>query len=183
MAATTRVRLLVWTFSRTLSFGVAAVGADFHPACRHPTCTPSKRTGICTNSRKCGKTAIESWPVIWVHSSVVRAADCRSAGPWFKSGCALVTPYHNSAAALLCCIRLRFFQSRRYAARPASGLPPKGARLWPQRWLWWARSETTLAWATASQLKAARPPGPERRKLVAAGRGPTYTRSTTMRIA
>ena len=26
----------------------------------------------------------------WVHSSVVRAADCRSAGPWFKSGCALV---------------------------------------------------------------------------------------------
>ena len=23
---------------------------------------------------------------IWVHSSVVRAADCRSAGPWFKSG-------------------------------------------------------------------------------------------------
>ena len=26
---------------------------------------------------------------IWVHSSVVRAADCRSAGPWFKSGCAL----------------------------------------------------------------------------------------------
>ena len=27
---------------------------------------------------------------IWVHSSVVRAADCRSAGPWFKSGCALL---------------------------------------------------------------------------------------------
>ena len=27
----------------------------------------------------------------WVHSSVVRAADCRSAGPWFKSGCALCT--------------------------------------------------------------------------------------------
>jgi hypothetical protein len=25
----------------------------------------------------------------WVHSSVVRAADRRSAGPWFKSGCAL----------------------------------------------------------------------------------------------
>ena len=24
-----------------------------------------------------------------VHSSVVRAADCRSAGPWLKSGCAL----------------------------------------------------------------------------------------------
>ncbi len=28
-------------------------------------------------------------PDHWVHSSVVRAADCRSAGPWFKSGCAL----------------------------------------------------------------------------------------------
>jgi hypothetical protein len=27
----------------------------------------------------------------WVHSSVARAADCRSAGPWFKSGCALFT--------------------------------------------------------------------------------------------
>ena len=26
---------------------------------------------------------------IWVHSSVVRAADCRSAGPWLESGCAL----------------------------------------------------------------------------------------------
>ena len=26
----------------------------------------------------------------WVHSSVVRAADCRSAGPWFKSRCALM---------------------------------------------------------------------------------------------
>ena len=25
----------------------------------------------------------------WVHSSVVRATNCRSAGPWFKSGCAL----------------------------------------------------------------------------------------------
>ena len=25
----------------------------------------------------------------WVHSSVVRAADYRSAGPWLKSGCAL----------------------------------------------------------------------------------------------
>ena len=29
--------------------------------------------------------------ITWVHSSVVRAADCRSAGPWFKSGCALCT--------------------------------------------------------------------------------------------
>ena len=29
-------------------------------------------------------------PHHWVHSSVVRAADCRSAGPWFKSGCALL---------------------------------------------------------------------------------------------
>ena len=28
--------------------------------------------------------------IAWVHSSVVRAADCRSAGPWFKSGCALI---------------------------------------------------------------------------------------------
>ena len=27
----------------------------------------------------------------WVHSSVARAADCRSAGPWLKSGCALLS--------------------------------------------------------------------------------------------
>ena len=31
---------------------------------------------------------------MWVHSSVVRAADCRSAGPWFKSGCALFVHWH-----------------------------------------------------------------------------------------
>ena len=31
----------------------------------------------------------------WVHSSVVRAADCRSAGPWFKSGCALLLAERN----------------------------------------------------------------------------------------
>ena len=29
----------------------------------------------------------------WVHSSVVRAADCRSAGPWFNSGCALCSSF------------------------------------------------------------------------------------------
>ena len=28
--------------------------------------------------------------IVWVHSSVVRAADRRSAGPWLKSGCALI---------------------------------------------------------------------------------------------
>ena len=27
----------------------------------------------------------------WVHSSVAREADCRSAGPWLKSGCALLS--------------------------------------------------------------------------------------------
>ena len=28
-----------------------------------------------------------------VHSPVVRAADCRSTGPWFKSGCALIAAH------------------------------------------------------------------------------------------
>ena len=41
--------------------------------------------------------------ITWVHSSVVRAADCRSAGPWFKSGCALgllrFRPWHLAAAS------------------------------------------------------------------------------------
>ena len=34
----------------------------------------------------------KDWKVVirrWVNSSVVRAADCRSAGPWLKSGLAL----------------------------------------------------------------------------------------------
>ena len=35
-----------------------------------------------------------------VHSSVVRAAGCRSAGPWFESGCALtITPAQCAARA------------------------------------------------------------------------------------
>ena len=51
--------------------------------------------------------------IAWVHSSVVRAADCRSAGPWFKSGCALhlasraafahSTVCHESLAGGLAC--------------------------------------------------------------------------------
>ena len=36
------------------------------------------------------------WMRRWVNSSVVRAADCRSAGPWLKSGCALL---HRFVAA------------------------------------------------------------------------------------
>ena len=43
-----------------------------------------------------GKKQISQFSIIWVHSSVVRAADCRSAGPWFKSGCAL--PSHCKSA-------------------------------------------------------------------------------------
>ena len=35
-----------------------------------------------------------------VHSSVVRAADCRSAGPWFKSGCALYCVPRKAAIKL-----------------------------------------------------------------------------------
>ena len=30
----------------------------------------------------------------WAHSSMARAADRRSAGPWFKSGCALFNLWH-----------------------------------------------------------------------------------------
>ena len=35
----------------------------------------------------------------WVHSSVVRAADCRSAGPWLKSGCALEASHPLATAS------------------------------------------------------------------------------------
>ena len=42
--------------------------------------------GVCSSPmRKLGGNSTSR-----VHSSVVRAADCRSAGPWFKSGCALL---------------------------------------------------------------------------------------------
>ncbi len=40
-------------------------------------------------------------PIQWVHSSVVRAADCRSAGPWFKSGCALLVMLPASLSGAL----------------------------------------------------------------------------------
>ena len=52
-----------------------------------------------------GKNKISWFSIIWVHSSVVRAADCRSAGPWFKSGCAL-SPFlcaPPGARDMLCC--------------------------------------------------------------------------------
>ena len=49
---------------------------------------PHNTLGLVTVQRHCMLT------FKWVHSSVVRAADCRSAGPWIKSGCALVNFYH-----------------------------------------------------------------------------------------
>ena len=70
--------------------------------------------------------------VNWVHSSVVRAADCRSAGPWFKSGCALeVFCTHSSV--------VRFERSRlvacKYFLRPEwiLGLYPAKGGL-PDAW-------------------------------------------------
>ena len=51
---------------------------------------PPKQASICTSFCKFRDGGTDSCIVIWVHSSVVRAADCRSAGPWFKSGCALL---------------------------------------------------------------------------------------------
>ena len=42
-----------------------------------------------------------------VHSSVVRAADCRSAGPWFKSGCALLRQRLEDAEPTCCANRER----------------------------------------------------------------------------
>ena len=39
----------------------------------------------------------------WVHSSVARAADCRSAGPWLKSGCALLLMIFTSLYSHMFC--------------------------------------------------------------------------------
>ena len=44
-----------------------------------------------------------AWGCTWVHSPVAGAADCRSAGPWFKSGCALacgVAPRPRTSQAI-----------------------------------------------------------------------------------
>ena len=38
----------------------------------------------------------------WEHSSVVRAADCRSSGPWFKSGCALLSLRGVASSSCTC---------------------------------------------------------------------------------
>ena len=54
---------------------------------------------------------------IWVHSSVVRAADCRSAGPWFKSGCALLDDAHMK----LCANGLKLCQRQTRNANSAVG--------------------------------------------------------------
>ena len=42
----------------------------------------------------------------WVHSSVVRAADCRSADPWFKSGCALMHAHLEPTASPSTCTHI-----------------------------------------------------------------------------
>ena len=50
----------------------------------------------------------------WVYCSVVRAADCRSAGPWFKSGCALfcTPPYLRTSKTEIEAVRERKLSTR-----------------------------------------------------------------------
>ena len=52
---------------------------------------PTKETGSRTLKRAADLCSCHL--VTWVQSSVVRAADCRSAGPWLKSRCALFFVY------------------------------------------------------------------------------------------
>ena len=62
----------------------------------------------------------------WVYSSVVRAADCRSAGPWLKSGYALAPlpghPFCLLLEALLAqrfaCLFVDFVYTPRQDSRP-----------------------------------------------------------------
>ena len=58
----------------------------------HISCALLVQPCCCTAASASRALANKStWYVFtWVHSSVARAADCRSAGPWFKSGCALM---------------------------------------------------------------------------------------------
>ena len=48
----------------------------------------NRSPAVCENILLCESGRL--YDSIWVHSSMVRAADCRSAGPWFNSGCALL---------------------------------------------------------------------------------------------
>jgi hypothetical protein len=75
----------------------------------------------------------------WVHSSVVRAADCRSAGPWLKSGCALLralSPAARRGALAAALARV----SGRWGANsaPRSRAPPRQL----DRRSWWLLSCT-----------------------------------------
>ena len=51
---------------------------------------------------------------MWVHSSVVRAADCRSAGPWFKSGCALLAAIAAAQARAVALEHQEHHQQQRF---------------------------------------------------------------------
>lgn len=59
-----------------------------------PMSAAAARRTYCPIRHVSGLGSLAHWSVAclfpnWVHSSVARAADCRSAGPQFKSGCAL----------------------------------------------------------------------------------------------
>ena len=51
---------------------------------------------------------------IWIHSSVVGAADCRSAGPWFKSGCALLAAIAAAQARAVALEHQEHHQQQRF---------------------------------------------------------------------
>ncbi len=78
---------------------------------------------------------------MWVHSSVVRAADCRSAGPWFKSGCALLpAPYRHHNHRRHCSFRHRHHHHRQHPPsiinprrRPSSSIT-HSLRVWGGVW-------------------------------------------------
>ena len=54
----------------------------------------------CADSMRIASTVANTFT--WVHSSVVRAADRRSAGPWFESGCALQSQSHTLRSTAAC---------------------------------------------------------------------------------
>ncbi len=72
---------------------------------------------LCPRRRSHGK-AVVCAGACWVHSSVVRAADCRSAGHWFKSWCVLCLRQSLALAVAMSHAR----------GRGASGL---GRTAWP----------------------------------------------------
>ena len=96
VAVTAQARFLVWTSSHScMQPRLVHSGDGLDRTWTGPTRAQATARTASNMQDPCP-------PDIWVHSSVVRVADCRSAGPWFKSGCALFV-WRVTLSTTQCC--------------------------------------------------------------------------------